>query len=49
MLVESVKGFSVMYHQFIAMYDRGCQICCNYTDAGVQLMVAKRIRQVGAI
>jgi len=22
-----VNGFNV-YHQFIAMYDSGCQICC---------------------
>jgi len=23
--------FNVVYQQFIAMYDSGCQICCNYS------------------
>jgi len=24
-----VNGINVGYQQFIAMYDSGCQICCN--------------------
>jgi len=26
-----VNGFNVVYHQFIAMYDSGCQICGNWS------------------
>jgi len=26
-----VNVFNVVYQQFIAMYDRGCQICCNWS------------------
>jgi len=25
----SVRKFNVIYQQFRAMYDSGCQICCN--------------------
>jgi len=24
-------SFNVVYQQFIAMYDSGCQICCNWS------------------
>jgi len=27
---EWVNGFNVIYKQFIAMYDGGCPICCNW-------------------
>jgi len=26
-----------VYQQYIDMYDSGCQICCNYMDAGIQM------------
>jgi len=26
-----VIGFNVVYQQFRAMYDSGCQICCNWS------------------
>jgi len=26
-----VIGFNVVFKQFIAMYDSGCQICCNWS------------------
>jgi len=26
-----VNGFEVVYQQFVAMYDSGCQICCNWS------------------
>jgi len=26
-----VNGFNVVYQRFIAMYDRGCQICFNWS------------------
>jgi len=26
-----VIGFNVVYHRFRAMYDSGCQICCNWS------------------
>jgi len=26
-----VNGFNTVYQEFIAMYDRGCQICCNWS------------------
>jgi len=26
-----VDGFNVVYQQFIAIYDSGCQICCNWS------------------
>jgi len=27
----SVIGFNVVYQQFKAMYNSGCQICCNWS------------------
>jgi len=26
-----VNGFNVVYQQFITVYDRGCQVCCNWS------------------
>jgi len=26
-----VNGFNIIYHQFIALYDSGCQIYCNWS------------------
>jgi len=26
-----VNGFNVVYQRFIALYDSGCQICCNWS------------------
>jgi len=26
-----VNGFNIVYQQFIAMYDSGCQIWCNWS------------------
>jgi len=26
-----VIGFNVVYQELRAMYDRGCQICCNWS------------------
>jgi len=29
--IQRVNGFNVVYQQFIAMYDSGCQISCNWS------------------
>jgi len=29
--IERVNNFNVVYQQFIAMYDSGCRICCNWS------------------
>jgi len=29
--VKMSEWFNVVYQQFIAMYDSGCQICCNWS------------------
>jgi len=29
--IDCVNGFKVVYQRLIAMYDSGCQICCNWT------------------
>jgi len=26
-----VIGFNVVYQQFVAMYNSGCKICCNWS------------------
>jgi len=37
-----VNGFSVVYQQFIAMYDSGCQICCNWCSRTLKYHAADK-------
>jgi len=34
---ERVIGFNIIYQQFIAMYDIGCQVCCNWSSASTPM------------
>jgi len=36
--------FNIVYQQFIAMYDSGCQICCNWSRLELVLMCQHNLK-----